>query len=81
LVITRSDLARIFVRPLPLGSNRGVSMQSRPGRLLCVGKELDSVQIRGAVLESAAYEATSATVAEAVKFLRTEEFDLVIISA
>ena len=56
-------------------------MPSRPARLLCVGKELDLLQIRCAVLESAGYDAKSATVAEAMKLLRTEEFDLIIISA
>jgi CheY-like chemotaxis protein len=52
-----------------------------PARLLCVGKEPDSLQIRCSVLESAGYDAKSATVAEAVKLLRIEEFDLIIVSA
>jgi hypothetical protein len=56
-------------------------MPSRPARLLCVGKELDSLQTRCAVLSQSGYDAKSATVAEAEILLRTEEFDLVIISA
>jgi CheY-like chemotaxis protein len=52
-----------------------------PARLLCVGKVPDSLQIRCSVLESAGYDAKSATVAEAVKLLRIEEFDLIIVSA
>jgi hypothetical protein len=59
----------------------GLSMPSRPARLLCVGKELDSLQTRCAVLSHSGYDAKSATVAEAEILLRTEEFDLVIISA
>jgi CheY-like chemotaxis protein len=51
-----------------------------PSRLLCVGNELDHLESRCAVLGSAGYIAKSATVAEAVKLLRTEEFDLIIIS-
>jgi hypothetical protein len=56
-------------------------MPSQPARLLCVGEELDSLQIRCAVLETVGYDAKSATLAEAEKLLRTEEFDLIIISA
>jgi hypothetical protein len=56
-------------------------MPSRPARLLCVGKELDSLQTRCAVLSHSGYDAKSATVAEAEILLRTEEFDLVIVSA
>ena len=56
-------------------------MLSRPARLLCVGKELDFLQIRCAVLSHSGYDAKSATVAEAEILLLTEEFDLVIVSA
>jgi CheY-like chemotaxis protein len=52
-----------------------------PFRLLCVGNELDHLESRCAVLGSAGYDVKSATVAEAVKLLPTEEFDLIIISA
>jgi DNA-binding response OmpR family regulator len=50
-------------------------------RLLCVGNELDHLESRCAVLNHSGYDAKSATVAEAMKLLRTEEFDLVIVSA
>jgi DNA-binding response OmpR family regulator len=56
-------------------------MPSRPARLLCVGKELDSLQTRCAVLSQSGYDAKSATVAEAEILVRTEQFDLVILSA
>jgi CheY-like chemotaxis protein len=52
-----------------------------PSRLLCVGNELDHLESRCAVLNHSGYDAKSATVAEAVKLLRTEEFNLIIISA
>jgi hypothetical protein len=56
-------------------------MQSRHARLLCVGNELDHLQSRCAVLESAGYDAKSITVREAEILLGTEVFDLVILSA
>jgi DNA-binding response OmpR family regulator len=56
-------------------------MQSRPARLLCVGEEPDFLRTRCAVLSHSGYDAKSATVAEAEILLRTEEFDLVIVSA
>jgi hypothetical protein len=56
-------------------------MSSRPARLLCVGNELDHLQSRCAVLESAGCDGKSATVREAEILLLTEEFDLVIVSA
>jgi CheY-like chemotaxis protein len=56
-------------------------MPSCPARLLCVGNELDHLQSRCAVLESAGYDAKSATVSEAEILLGTEEFDLVIVSS
>jgi hypothetical protein len=52
-----------------------------PFRLLCVGNALDHLESRCAVLNHSGYDAKSATVAEAVMLLRTEEFDLVIIPA
>jgi hypothetical protein len=55
-------------------------MPSRLARLLCVGKELDHLRSRCAVLESAGYDAKSAPVAEAEVLLRTEKFDLIIVS-
>jgi DNA-binding response OmpR family regulator len=56
-------------------------MPSRPARLLCVGKDPDLLQTRCAVLSRFGYDAISATVADAEMLLRTEEFDLVIVSA
>jgi hypothetical protein len=53
-------------------------MPSATARLLCVGKE--SLELRCAVLTSAGYEAKSATIAEAEVLLRTEKFDLIIVS-
>jgi DNA-binding response OmpR family regulator len=50
-------------------------------RLLCVGNGLDHLQTRCAVLGSAGYDAKSATPPEAETLLRTEHFDLVIVSA
>jgi len=56
-------------------------MPSRPARLLCIRTEVDSLPTRCAVLNYRGYEAKSATVAEAEILLRTEEFDLLIVSA
>jgi hypothetical protein len=47
-------------------------MPLRPARLLCVCS---------AVIARAGYDSKSATVAEAEVLLRTEEFDLIIVSA
>jgi hypothetical protein len=52
-----------------------------PARLLCVGTGVDHLQTRCAVLGSAGYDAKSAALLEAEILLRTEEFDLVIVSA
>jgi len=52
-----------------------------PARLLCVGNGVDHLQTRCAVLGSAGYDAKSAAPLEAEILLRTEEFDLVIVSA
>jgi hypothetical protein len=53
----------------------------RPGRLLCVGKDPELLRTRCAVLGSAGYNAKSAVLPEAETLLRTEEFDLIIVSA
>jgi hypothetical protein len=50
-------------------------------RLPCVGEDTQSLEFRCAVLQRAGYHATPASVPEAETFLRTEHFDLVIVSA
>jgi hypothetical protein len=52
-----------------------------PARLLCVGNGLDHLRTRCAVLESVGYIAKPADLPEAQILLRTEQFDLVVISA
>jgi hypothetical protein len=52
-----------------------------PTRLLCVGKDLDLLRTRCAVLRQSGYFAESATVPAAELRLRTEEFGLIIVSA
>jgi hypothetical protein len=52
-----------------------------PARVLCVGNEMDHLRTRCAVLGSAGYIAKSAALTEAQILLRTEEFDLVVVSA
>ena len=56
-------------------------MPSHRTRLLCVGKDPDLLRTRCAVLSQSGYDARSATVAEAELLLRTDQFDLVIVSA
>jgi hypothetical protein len=56
-------------------------MPSRPARLLCAGKDLGLLQTRCAVLERSGYRAQSAVLPEVETLLRTEQFDLVIVSA
>jgi CheY-like chemotaxis protein len=56
-------------------------MPTRPARLLCVGKNSDLLRTRCAVLSHYGYEAQSATASEAELLLRTQEFDLIIVSA
>src|ERR1700733_8550302 len=56
-------------------------MAHHPARLLCTGKEADLLQSRCAVLRHAGYDARAATLEEAEILLRTEQYDLVIISA
>ena len=53
----------------------------RLARLLCVGKDPELLRTRCAVLGSAGYNAKSAVLPEARTLLRTEKFDLVIVSA
>ena len=50
-------------------------------RLLCVGEEPELLELRCAVLSRAGYHAKYATVPELETILRTEDFDLVIVSA
>jgi hypothetical protein len=52
-----------------------------PARLLCVGNGSDHLQTRCAVLGSVGYDAKSAALPEAETLLRTEHFDLIIVSA
>jgi DNA-binding response OmpR family regulator len=56
-------------------------MTSRPARLLCVGEDLKLLQTRCAVLERSGYHAQSAVLPEAEDLLRSQEFDLLIVSA
>jgi hypothetical protein len=56
-------------------------MAIRPARLLCVGKDLALLRTRCAVLSQSGYDAQSASVPEAQILLRTEEFDLIMVSA
>jgi DNA-binding response OmpR family regulator len=53
----------------------------RPARLLCVGKDPELLRTRCAVLGSAGYNAKSAVLPEAETLLRTQEFDLIVVSA
>ena len=52
-----------------------------PARLLCVGKDLHLLRTRCAVLCQSGYDAQSATASEAELLLKTEQFDLIIVSA
>ena len=56
-------------------------MPAKPARLLCVGRERYLLETRCAVLGQSGYDAQSATVLEAEDLLRTEKYDLVIVSA
>jgi hypothetical protein len=56
-------------------------MPTRPTRMLCVGKDLDLLRTRCAVLNQSGYDAQLATVPEAEGLLSTEEFGLIIVSA
>jgi DNA-binding response OmpR family regulator len=50
-------------------------------RLLCVGKTPYLLESRCAVLTHSGYEAHAATLSEAEILVRTEQYDLVIVSA
>jgi hypothetical protein len=52
-----------------------------PAHVLCVGNGVDHLQTRCVVLGSAGYDAKAAAMPEAEGLLRTEEFDLIIVSA
>ena len=56
-------------------------MAPRPARIVCVGSDPELLLTRCAVLSKAGYESRSATVPEAEILLRTENYDLVIVSA
>jgi DNA-binding response OmpR family regulator len=56
-------------------------MSSPRARVLCVGKQLDLLRTRCAVLTVSGYDARSATLQEAETLLKTEQYDLVIVSA
>jgi DNA-binding response OmpR family regulator len=56
-------------------------MPYRPVRLLCTGDEAYLLHSRCAVLRDSGYQAQAATLQEAEILLRTEKYDLVIISA
>ena len=56
-------------------------MPSRLARLLCVGRELELLQTRCAVLSYSGYDAIPATMPEAETLLHTGQFDLVVVSA
>lgn len=56
-------------------------MPTRQTRLLCVGKDLDLLRTRCAVLGQSGYDAQSANVPEAELLLVTEKFDLIVVSA
>ena len=52
-----------------------------PARLLCTGNEADLLESRCTLLRHSGYEAQASTLQEAEILLRTEKYDLVIISA
>ena len=56
-------------------------MLGNPARILCIGKDSGLLRSRCAVLEHAGYHAQAVMFADAESLLRTEEFDLIILSA
>jgi hypothetical protein len=56
-------------------------MPSRSARLLCAGRESESLVSRCAVLGHSGYDAQAATLEQCEALLHSEEFDLVIVSA
>jgi hypothetical protein len=77
------DLKLYIVETSPSNLNRTehFTMPTRPARLLCVGKELELLQTRCAVLNQFGCDTLAATLTEAESILRTSTFDLVIVSA
>jgi hypothetical protein len=75
--LERHLIADVF----PAYKPKDVFMPSRSARLLCVGNAPDLLRTRCAVLGSVGYDAKSAALPEAETILRTDEFDLVIVSA
>jgi DNA-binding response OmpR family regulator len=49
--------------------------------ILCVGKDLDLLRTRSAVLDQAGYSAPTATVKQAKAAMTSNTFDLIVISA
>jgi hypothetical protein len=56
-------------------------MPYSPTRLLCTGKDADLLQSRCAVLRHSGYDAQAASLMDAEILLRTEKYDLAIVSA
>ncbi len=56
-------------------------MLGNPARILCIGKDSGLLRSRCAILTHAGYHAQAVMFAEAESLLRTEEFDLIILSA
>jgi DNA-binding response OmpR family regulator len=56
-------------------------MLGNPARILCIGKDSGLLRSRCAVLTHAGYHAEAVMFAEAESLLRTEDFDLIILSA
>jgi len=56
-------------------------MLSNRARILCIGKDSGLLRSRCAVLTHAGYDAQAAMYSDAESLLRTEEFDLIILSA
>ena len=56
-------------------------MLGNPARILCIGKDSGLLRSRCAVLTHAGYHAEAVMFADAESLLRTEEFDLIILSA
>jgi hypothetical protein len=56
-------------------------MPNKPARILCIGKDSGLLRSRCAVLTHAGYDAQAAMYSDAESLLRTEEFDLIILSA
>jgi DNA-binding response OmpR family regulator len=56
-------------------------MASHPARILCIGKDSGLLRSRCAVLEHAGYHAQAVMFAQADDLLRSEAFDLIVLSA